>query len=87
MAKVEIYTTQICPYCVRAKDLLQRKGITPEEVRIDLDPARMAEMLERSGGRRTVPQIFIDGTHIGGCDDLYALESGGKLDGMLSGGA
>lgn len=87
MAKVEIYTTQICPYCVRAKDLLQRKGITPEEMRIDLDPARMAEMLERSGGRRTVPQIFIDGTHVGGCDDLYALESGGKLDGMLSGGA
>lgn len=87
MAKVEIYTTQICPYCVRAKDLLQRKGITPEEVRIDLDPARLAEMLERSGGRRTVPQIFIDGTHVGGCDDLYALESGGKLDGMLSGGA
>ena len=87
MAKVEIYTTQICPYCVRAKDLLQRKGITPEEVRIDLDTARLAEMLERSGGRRTVPQIFIDGTHVGGCDDLYALESGGKLDGMLSGGA
>jgi len=87
MAKVEIYTTQIGPYCVRAKDLLQRKGITPEEMRIDLDPARMAEMLERSGGRRTVPQIFIDGTHVGGCDDLYALESGGKLDGMLSGGA
>jgi glutaredoxin 3 len=83
MANVEIYTTQLCPYCVRAKDLLNRKGVTPTEIRIDLVPDKMAEMLERAGGRRSVPQIFIDGTHIGGCDDLYALDSKGRLDPLL----
>lgn len=84
MAQVEIYTTQVCPYCVRAKDLLKRKGVEPVEIRIDLDDARRDEMLTRAQGRRTVPQIFINGTHVGGCDDLYALESAGKLDGMLA---
>jgi glutaredoxin 3 len=83
MANVEIYTTQVCPYCVRAKDLLKRKGVTPVEIRVDLDDAARDLMLQRANGRRTVPQIFIDNTHIGGCDDLYALESAGKLDEML----
>ncbi len=85
MAHVEIYTTQVCPYCVRAKDLLQRKGITPIEFRVDLNDSLRDEMLQRANGRRTVPQIFIDGAHVGGCDDLYALESAGKLEGMLNG--
>ena len=84
MAHVEIYTTQVCPYCVRAKDLLKRKGVTPVEIRVDLDDAARDTMLQRAGGRRTVPQIFIDGVHVGGSDDLYALESAGKLDGMLN---
>lgn len=84
MAQVEIYTTQVCPYCVRAKDLLQRKGVTPVEIRVDIDDAARDAMLQRANGRRTVPQIFIDGVHVGGCDDLYALESAGKLDGMLN---
>jgi glutaredoxin 3 len=84
MANVEIYTTQVCPYCVRAKELLSRKGVTPTEIRIDLDPDKMAEMLSRSGGRRSVPQIFINGTHVGGSDDLHALDSKGELDPMLA---
>ncbi|QQG35820.1 MAG: glutaredoxin 3 [Micavibrio aeruginosavorus] len=83
MAHVEIYTTQVCPYCVRAKDLLRRKGVTPVELRVDIDNDLRDQMLERANGRRTVPQIFIDNVHVGGCDDLYALESAGKLDGML----
>jgi len=85
MAHVEIYTTQVCPYCVRAKDLLQRKGVTPIEFRVDLNDSLRDQMLQRAQGRRTVPQIFIDGVHVGGCDDLYALESAGKLEGMLNG--
>lgn len=84
MAHVEIYTTQVCPYCVRAKDLLKRKGIDPVEIRVDTDDSARDQMLARASGRRTVPQIFIDNIHIGGCDDLYALESAGKLDGMLN---
>lgn len=83
MANVEIYTTQVCPYCVRAKDLLKRKGVTPVEIRVDMDDAARELMLQRANGRRTVPQIFIDNVHVGGCDDLYALESAGKLDEML----
>lgn len=81
---VEIYTTQVCPYCVRAKDLLKRKGITPTEIRVDTDPTKRDEMLARAAGRRTVPQIFINGEHIGGSDDLYALESKGLLDAKLA---
>lgn len=83
MAQVEIYTTQVCPYCVRAKELLARKGITPVEIRVDTDDAARDAMLQRANGRRTVPQIFINDIHVGGCDDLYALESAGKLDEML----
>jgi len=79
---VLVYSTQVCPYCVRAKQLLERKGVHYEEVRVDEDHARMVEMMERSR-RRTVPQIFIGDFHVGGCDDLYELDAEGKLDGLL----
>ena len=82
-AKVEIYSTEVCPYCVRAKDLLKRKGVEPVEYKVDRDDARREEMLARSGGRRTVPQIFINGQHVGGCDDLHALDAQGELERML----
>lgn len=84
MAIVEMYTTQVCPYCVRAKDLLKRKGADVTEIRVDLDDAKRDEMLARAEGRRTVPQIFINGTHVGGSDDLHALDSKGELDAMLN---
>lgn len=80
MAEVEIYTIPTCPYCARAKDLLEHKGIAYRE--IDVSGGRDA-MIARAGGRRTVPQIFIDGHHVGGCDDLYALEHAGELDRLL----
>ena len=84
MASVLMYSTAVCPYCVRAEQLLTRKGVTTlEKVRIDLDPARRDEMMEKTG-RRTVPQIFIGETHVGGCDDLYELERLGKLDPLLA---
>lgn len=89
MAKVLMYATAVCPYCVRAEQLLRRKGVADadlEKVRVDLEPARRDEMLAKSGGRRTVPQIFIDGRHIGGCDDLYALDHQGGLDPLLQAG-
>ena len=77
MAKVLMYSTAVCPYCVRAEQLLTRKGVKEiEKVRIDLDPARRDEMMQRTG-RRTVPQIYIGDTHVGGCDDLYELEHQG----------
>jgi glutaredoxin 3 len=83
MAKVQMYTTAVCPYCVRAKQLLQQKGVGEiEEIRIDLLPERLAEMTSRTG-RRTVPQIYIGETHVGGCDDLYALDRAGRLDPLL----
>ena len=85
MAKVEIYTGEHCPHCVRAKDLLKRKGVEFIEIRVDNDVDKRSEMLAKSNGKRTIPQIFIDGVHIGGCDDLYALDSAGKLDSMLKG--
>jgi len=83
MAKIEIYTTNVCPYCVRAKQLLKNKGQTWEEINIQQTPDRRDEMIERAGGKRTVPQIFIDDRHIGGCDDLYALDAQKSLDPML----
>ena len=83
MAKVEIYTKTGCPYCARAKALLGAKGVTFEETEISANPDARAEMLSRAGGRTTVPQIFIDGEHVGGSDDLAALESSGKLDATL----
>jgi len=79
-----MYATAVCPYCIRAEQLLRSKGVQDiEKVRIDLDPARRAEMMERTG-RRTVPQIYIGDTHVGGCDDLMALNSAGKLDPLLT---
>ena len=84
MAKVLMYSTAVCPYCVRAEQLLTRKGVKEiEKVRIDLDPARRDEMMQRTG-RRTVPQIYIGDTHVGGCDDLYALDRAGGLAPLLS---
>ena len=83
MAKVEIYTTALCGYCARAKALLTQKGVAFAEYAVDAEPGRLDEMLERSGGRRTVPQIFIDDKGIGGADDLRALDAKGKLDRLL----
>jgi glutaredoxin 3 len=82
MAKVLMYLTASCPYCQSADRLLQEKGVTVEKVRVDLEPARRAEMMQKSG-RRTVPQIWIGALHVGGCDDLYALDRAGKLDPLL----
>ncbi|HJV28483.1 MAG TPA: glutaredoxin 3 [Aromatoleum sp.] len=82
-AKVRMYATAVCPYCVRAEQLLRRKGVAEiEKIRVDLDPARRDEMMSITG-RRTVPQIFIGETHVGGCDDLYELEHQGRLDELL----
>lgn len=83
MSKIEIYTKSYCPYCVKAKDLLKRKGLEFEEISVEHDFGLAEHMITRSGGRKTVPQIFIDGKHIGGCDDLHALDAEGKLDIML----
>jgi glutaredoxin 3 len=83
MAKVEIYSTMWCGYCARARALLQRKGVAFEDIDIDVDGAKRDEMVKRAGGRRTVPQIFIDGVHVGGSDDLAALDRAGKLDHLL----
>jgi glutaredoxin 3 len=84
MPNITIYTTDYCPYCVRAKDLLIRKGVKNiNEVDVTNSDDLRAEMMEKSGGRKTVPQIFIGEKHIGGCDDLYALEKAGGLDALL----
>ena len=83
MSKVRIYTTPICPYCIRAKHILKSKGVEAiEEIRVDMDPQERMRMMEITG-RRTVPQIFIGEKHVGGCDDLYALERAGELDPLL----
>ena len=87
MAQVEMYTTAWCPYCSMARALLQRKGVDYAEIDIIEQPARRNEMIQRAGGRTTVPQIFIDGEHIGGCDDMVALDRAGKLDPKLGIGA
>jgi glutaredoxin 3 len=85
MAKVEMYCTAVCPYCTAAERLLRSRGVTEiEKIRIDLDPARKEEMLARSGGRRTVPQVFIGGTHVGGFDDTSALDAAGGLVPLLN---
>jgi glutaredoxin 3 len=83
MAAVTIYTKAWCPYCSAAKELLSKKGISFEEVDVS-NRAEQAAMAQRAGGRSTVPQIFVGDTHIGGCDDLYALESAGRLDPLLA---
>ena len=84
MPKITIYTTPICPYCVRAKQLLKKKGAEFDEVDVFMDTKARKEMEDKSGGARTVPQIFIGETHVGGCDDLYALDHDGKLDTLLN---
>jgi glutaredoxin 3 len=84
MPNIEIYTTFACPYCARAKQLLRAKGVTFKEIDVSDDPGMRQAMTERAGGRRTVPQIFIGTIHVGGCDDLYALESAGKLAPLLA---
>ncbi|WP_223421815.1 glutaredoxin 3 [Tateyamaria pelophila] len=84
MTTVEIYTSPLCGFCHAAKRLLNEKGISFSEVDVLREPARKAEMIARANGGRTVPQIFIGGTHVGGCDDLYALERSGKLDSLLA---
>jgi glutaredoxin 3 len=84
VALVEIYSTMICPYCARAKSLLGRKGVKYTEIDVMADPARREEMLRRAGGRTSVPQIFINGEHIGGSDDLHALDREGRLDPKLA---
>ncbi|MBB5223585.1 glutaredoxin 3 [Amaricoccus macauensis] len=85
MKPVTIYTTPTCGYCAAAKRLLTSKGVSFDEINVAADPARRVEMTQRAMGRRTVPQIFIGGAHVGGCDDLYALESAGSLDRALAG--
>lgn len=84
MSSVTIYTRSDCSYCHMAKDLLSRKDVAFDEIDIGREPARRAEMIERAGGRLTVPQVFIDGRHIGGCDDLHALDKAGGLDPLLA---
>lgn len=85
MQRVEIYTTPICPYCAAAKRLLAQKGVSYEETDVSRDPALRQAMMVRANGRRTVPQIFIGGRHVGGSDDLHALDHAGKLDPLLAG--
>jgi glutaredoxin 3 len=84
MRKVTIYTTPICPYCVRAKHLLKKKGVPYEEIDVFMDSDARNAMREKSGGAHTVPQIFVGDEHVGGCDDLYALDDDGKLDPLLN---
>ncbi|HET6546747.1 MAG TPA: glutaredoxin 3 [Rhodanobacteraceae bacterium] len=87
MPRIELYTSGICFYCVGAKNFLKQRGLEFEEIRIDRDPARREEMLVRSGGRRSVPQIFINGRHIGGYDDLVAVDRSGGLAEILGSGS
>lgn len=84
MAEIVIYTKDYCPYCHAAKDLLTSKGAAFTEIDILRHPERRAEMVEKAGGRTTVPQIFIGGRHVGGCDDIHALDAAGKLDPLLA---
>ena len=84
MKPVEIYTSPLCGFCHAAKRLLNEKGVSFSEVNVLAQPGRKAEMIQRANGGRTVPQIFIGDTHVGGCDDLYALDGAGKLDALLA---
>jgi len=84
MKPVEIYTSPLCGYCAAAKRLLKQKGVKFSEVNVLAQPNRKAEMIKRANGGRTVPQIFIGDTHVGGCDELHALENAGKLDALLA---
>lgn len=84
MTQVTIYTSAWCPYCIRAKQLLTNKGVDFQEINVDGDPTIRADMKEKAGGKNSVPQIWINNQHIGGCDDLIALEQAGKLDTLLT---
>jgi len=84
MARVVMYSTQVCPYCVQAKRLLAKKGVAFEEVDVSRDPELRRKMIQKAGGRMTVPQIFVDGNYLGDCDGIYALERAGKLDALLN---
>ena len=84
MPPIVIYTKSSCPYCYAAKNLLRRKGAQFQEISVDGDRAGQAAMAVKAGGRSTVPQIFIGGNHVGGCDDIYALEEAGRLDPLLA---
>ena len=84
MADIDIYTIRYCPYCFDAKDLLSRKGISFNEIDVSANRDKRQEMIARANGRSTFPQIFIGTTHVGGCDDLYALDEAGKLDPLLA---
>ncbi|WP_156101720.1 glutaredoxin 3 [Tepidicaulis marinus] len=84
MANVTIYTTMMCPYCYRAKALLDKKGVTFREIDVGMDADVRRQMMQKAGGAHTVPQIFVGDTHVGGCDELYALEASGKLDPLLA---
>ena len=83
MSGIEVYSSLWCPFCARAKALLDRKGVEYREIDVDRDPNLRQQMMRRAGGRRTVPQIFVDGRHVGGSDDLAALERAGELDALL----
>jgi glutaredoxin 3 len=85
MVNVTVYSTTVCPYCVRAKMLLDKKGAAYQEINLTKNPEHRDEMLKKTGGKRTVPQIFIGEKHVGGCDDLYELELDGELDALLAG--
>lgn len=85
MPRVEIYSSPFCPYCHRAKALLDRKGVKYEEIDVVAEPSRRAEMTKRAGGHHTVPQIFVDGEHIGDCDGIHAMDRRGQLDPILQG--
>tara|TARA_B100000678_G_scaffold291630_1_gene310057 strand:+ start:1731 stop:1997 length:267 start_codon:yes stop_codon:yes gene_type:complete len=84
MAKVEIYTREFCPFCVRAISLLDRKGVSYDQIDAGMDPDKRREMIQRANGGSTYPQIFINDDHIGGCDEMFALENAGKLDQLLA---
>lgn len=84
---IEIYTTRTCPFCIRAKQLLDSKGVAYKDIDVGAEPSLRDAMTRRANGKRTVPQIFVGSTHVGGCDDLYALERAGKLDPLLKGAA
>lgn len=87
MPKVEVYSSPFCPFCYRAKKLLAAKGVEFEEIDVMMNPSRKAEMVERSGGRTSVPQVFVDGDYLGDCDGIYALDARGQLDARLFGRA
>lgn len=84
MSNVTVYSSMLCGYCARAKKLLKSKGVEFDEIDVMMEPLRRKEMIQKAGGRTSVPQIFVGATHIGGCEELFALEESGKLDSLLA---